>query len=168
MWNDDYYYVLEDEFGPARAKLVADSHRDSITEVEKVRPRHSCSFPWHSLCHCASLCTLYSSVCIVLLCVHCIAVCALYSYVRIVLLCVHCAALCALCCDLCIVLPCVHCTTLCIVQFCVHCTALGYSADLCGWTVLRHTWLWLCVVWHKTVYFRNDLDLHSGTVELHS
>jgi hypothetical protein len=37
MWNDDYYYVLEDEFGPARAKLVAESHRDSITEVEKVR-----------------------------------------------------------------------------------------------------------------------------------
>ncbi len=37
MWNDDYYYVLEDEFGPFRAKLVAESHRESIDEVEKVR-----------------------------------------------------------------------------------------------------------------------------------
>lgn len=36
MWNDDYYSVLESEYGLEKTRLVADSHRESIDWVEKV------------------------------------------------------------------------------------------------------------------------------------
>jgi hypothetical protein len=37
MWNDDYYYQLEKEFGANVASKVAQSHRDAIQFIEDVR-----------------------------------------------------------------------------------------------------------------------------------
>ena len=38
MWNDDYYYEIEEQFGEAVATKVALSHRAAIDFVEKVQP----------------------------------------------------------------------------------------------------------------------------------
>eukprot|EP00850_Spirogloea_muscicola_P001747 SM000006S19512 [mRNA] locus=s6:1275063:1278577:+ [translate_table: standard] len=35
-WNDDYYYMLEKEFGPSKTWLVGDSHRQAIDWIERV------------------------------------------------------------------------------------------------------------------------------------
>lgn len=38
MWNDDYYHLLEQQFGTDTMTKVAQSHRDAIDFVEKVHP----------------------------------------------------------------------------------------------------------------------------------
>ena len=53
MWNDDYYYEIEEQFGEATAMKVAQSHRAAIVFVERVRPPshpHACSAHAQSGC----------------------------------------------------------------------------------------------------------------------
>ena len=37
LWNDDYYSLLEKEFGTEKTALVAQSHMDAIDTVEQAR-----------------------------------------------------------------------------------------------------------------------------------
>lgn len=39
MWNDDYYHMIEKQFGSETMVKVANSHRTAIDFVEKVRMR---------------------------------------------------------------------------------------------------------------------------------
>ena len=39
MWNDDYYHMIEKQFGSETMVRVANSHRTAIDFVEKVRMR---------------------------------------------------------------------------------------------------------------------------------
>lgn len=47
MWNDDYYHIVEKQFGAEIMSRVADSHRTAIDFVENVSVQYvHCSQPY--------------------------------------------------------------------------------------------------------------------------